>query len=55
MDDVEADYSFTVQVLEPIVEEVIPPTFLSPLVDQIVTAGEGASWSLPDIDPGSEE
>ena len=41
-----------------IVEEVIPvvpPSFVRDLDMQTVTAGIGASWSLPDIDPGSQE
>ena len=35
------------------INELVPPSFLSELETQIVTAGTGASWILPDIDPGS--
>ena len=48
----------TVNELIVIVEEVIPvvpPSFVRDLDMQTVTAGIGASWSLPDIDPGSQE
>ena len=32
-DNVESDYFFLVQVFEPIMEEEIPPSFMSPLDD----------------------
>lgn len=33
VDNVESDYFFLVQVFEPIVEEVFPPSFITPLED----------------------
>lgn len=47
--------TISITMNEEVVAIVVPPSFLSELDMQIVTAGMGAMWSLPDIDPGSAE
>ena len=47
--------TISITINEEIVAIVVPPSFLSELDMQMVTAGMGAMWSLPDIDPGSAE